>query len=196
MSSSNAGKVIVGTVSGTSISFGTAATYSHQISSYSSLVYDSTYDKVVVAYKPTVNSGGATVNVGTVSGTSVSFGSSVFLESGQSDWVSSTFDSTNGKVVVAYKDTPASDSKAVVFQNAGTGTNLTSENFIGFSDAAYSDGDTATVQVVTALDDAQSGLTTGSKHYVQNDGTLSTTAGSPSVLAGTAISDTEIIVKQ
>ena len=77
-----------------------------------------------------------------------------------------------------------------------TGTTLTTENFIGFSDAAYTNGQTATVQIITALDDAQSGLTTGSKHYVQNDGTLSTTAGSPSVLAGTAISDTEIIVKQ
>ena len=74
--------------------------------------------------------------------------------------------------------------------------NLTSENFIGFSDAAYTNGQTAKIQVVTAIDDAQSGLTTGSKHYVQNDGTLSTTAGSPSVLAGTAISATKIIVKQ
>ena len=195
LSSSNAGKVIVGTVSGTSISFGTAATYASQMGGDSSLVYDSTNDKVVVAYKPTVNSGGATVNVGTVSGTSVSFGSSVFLESGQSDWVSSTFDSTNGKVVVAYKDTPASDSKAVVFQNAGTGTNLTSTNFVGFSDAAYSDGATATIQVAGSVDDAQSGLTTAKTHYVQNDGTLSTTAGSPSVEAGTAVSATQIIVK-
>ena len=80
-----------------------------------------------------------------------------------------TFDSTNNVVVVAYKDDSNSPyGKAIVFQNANT--TLTTENFIGFSDAAYSDGDTATVQVVTALDDAQSGLTTGSKHYVQNDG--------------------------
>ena len=70
---------------------------------------------------------------------------------------------------------------AVVVNN--TETTLPTENFVGFSDAAYSDGDTATVQIITALDNAQSGLTTEAKHYVQNDGTLSTTAGSPSVLA-------------
>ena len=61
-------------------------------------------------------------------------------------------------------------------------TNLTSSNFIGFSDAAYSDGDTANIQIEGSVDDAQSGLTTARKHYVQNDGTLSTTAGNPSVV--------------
>jgi 6-phosphogluconolactonase (cycloisomerase 2 family) len=38
-------------------------------------------------------------------------------------------------------------------------------------------------------------LTAGEKYYVQNDGTLSTTAGTPSVLAGTAISATKLVVK-
>jgi len=106
-----------------------------------------------------------------------------------------TYDSNANRSVIAYEnDSNSSKGTGIVYSNMGT--NVTTENFIGFSDAAYSDGDTATVQVVTALDDAQSGLTTGSQHYVQNDGTLSTTAGSPSVLAGTALSDTEIIVKQ
>ena len=33
------------------------------------------------------------------------------------------------------------------------------------------------------------------QYFVQNDGTISTTADSPSVLAGTAISATELLVK-
>ena len=74
-------------------------------------------------------------------------------------------------------------------------TNLTTENFIGFSDAAYTDGQTANIQIISSVDDAQSGLTTGSLHYVQNDGTLSTTAGVISVEAGTALSATEISIK-
>ena len=49
---------------------------------------------------------------------------------------------------------------------------LTANNFIGFSDAAYSDGATATIQIEGSVDDAQSGLTTAKTHYVQNDGTL------------------------
>ena len=74
-------------------------------------------------------------------------------------------------------------------------TNLTAENYIGISDGAYSDGQTATVQLIGSVDDAQSGLTPGSKYYVQNDGTLSTTAGNPSVLAGTAVATTKLKVK-
>ena len=74
-------------------------------------------------------------------------------------------------------------------------TNLTSENFIGISDGAYSNGQTATIQLAGSVDDAQSGLTPGSKYYVQNNGTLSTTADSPSVFAGTAAATTKLIVK-
>ena len=53
----------------------------------------------------------------------------------------------------------------------------------------------ATIQLAGSVDDAQSGLTPGSKYYVQGDGTLSTTAGSPSVFAGTAVATTKLIVK-
>ena len=72
---------------------------------------------------------------------------------------------------------------------------LTAENYIGISDGAYTNGQTATVQLIGSVDDAQSGLTPGSKYYVQNDGTLSTTASSPSVLAGKAISSTKLAIK-
>ena len=75
-------------------------------------------------------------------------------------------------------------------------TNLTAENYIGISDGSYSDGQTATVQLIGSVDDAQSSLTPGQKYYVQGDGTLSTTADSPSVLAGTAIASTKLLIKK
>ena len=74
-------------------------------------------------------------------------------------------------------------------------SNLTSENFIGISDAAYTNGQTATIQIMGAVDDAQSSLTPGQSYYVQGDGTLSETADSPSVFAGTAIAATKLIVR-
>ena len=73
-------------------------------------------------------------------------------------------------------------------------TNLTEENYIGISDGAYTNGQTATIQVTGSVDDAQSGLTAGQAYYIQNDGTLSETADSPSVFAGTAVSASKIIV--
>ena len=74
-------------------------------------------------------------------------------------------------------------------------TSLTSSNYLGISDAAYSDGATATVQTMGAIDDAQSSMTIGAKQYVQPDGTISGTAGSPSVEAGLALSATKLLVK-
>ena len=192
---SDYGTAIVGTVSGTSISFGTPVVFESANSQHTSSVFDSTNQKVVIAYRDNGNSNYGTVISGTVSGTSISFGSPVVFESADTSFTSSVYDSTNGKVVTAYDDNGNSSyGTAVIISN--TSTNLTSENFIGFSDAAYSDGDTANIQIISSIDDAQSGLTTGSKFYVQNDGTLGTTAGDPSVLAGTAISGTEILIKQ
>jgi hypothetical protein len=74
--------------------------------------------------------------------------------------------------------------------------NLTAINFIGISDGIYADAATATIQIAGRIDDAQSGLTTGSTYYVQGDGTLSTVAATPSVLAGIAISATKLLIAE
>jgi len=84
---------------------------------------------------------------------------------------------------------------ASVYQPGYDVTNLTTDNFIGISDAAYSDGQTATIQVIGAVDDAQSGLTIGKTHYIQKDGSLATTADTPSVAAGLAVSATKLLIK-
>ena len=75
-------------------------------------------------------------------------------------------------------------------------TNLTEgSQFIGISDGAYANGATATVQIVGSVDDAQSGLTPGKTYYVQENGDLGLTPDTPSVIAGTAVSATKLIVK-
>jgi len=80
---------------------------------------------------------------------------------------------------------------------ATSGTsNLTAGNYLGISDGAYGSGVTATIQLSSpSIDDSQTGLTPGSTYYIQTDGTLSTVAGSPSVLAGIAISATQLLIK-
>ena len=98
------GTAVVGTVSGTSISFGTPVVFETASSNYISPVYDSTNNKVVIAYMDAVNSNYGTAIVGTVSGTSISFGTAVVFESATTNWVSATFDSTNNKVVIGYAD--------------------------------------------------------------------------------------------
>ena len=194
---SNYGTAIVGTVSGTSISFGTPVVFESAISGHLSATFDSANNKVVIAYADFGNSGHGTAVVGTVSGTSISFGTPVVFESADTVVVKVTFDSANNKVVIAYRDDENSFyGTAIVYQSVDANvTNLTAENYIGLSSGAYSDAATATVQIVGSVDDAQSGLTPGKKYYVQTDGSLSTVADDPEVFAGTAVSSTKLIVK-
>ena len=199
--SSQVGSAVVGTISGTSVSFGSKVTFLHGSSSFArgDIQYEPTSKKHVLTFRDGSNSSNGTLMVGSVVGTSVTFtNKTVYFDDGESAWQAVAID-TDQKISVIGYGPPTGDGgkgRARVFQPPYTATNLTTENFIGFSDAAYTDGQTAKIQIVTAIDDAQSGLTTGSKHYVQNDGTLGTTADSPSVVAGTAISATKIIIKQ
>jgi len=192
---SNAGTAVVGTVSGTSISFGTPVVFESGESRFFNTVIDSSANKVVITYQDAFNSESGRLIVGTVSGTSISFGTPVVFEDTNTNHISATFNSNSNKIVIAYQDYGNSSyGTAIVFKNLGT--NLEANNFLGFSDAAYSNGATAKVQIVGSTDDAQTGLTTGSLHYVQNDGTLSTTAGTPSVVAGIALTDTKILIRK
>ena len=93
---------IVGTVSGTSISFGSESVFNSGDSLFTFVTtLDSTY--VVAVYKDFDNSNYGTAVVGTVSGTSISFGSESVFNSGASHYTSvSALDSTH--VVAVYED--------------------------------------------------------------------------------------------
>jgi len=191
------GTAVVGTVSGTSISFGTPVTFESADSREIGATFDSVNGKVVISYKDVGNSNYGTAIVGTVSGTSISFGTAVVFESGTTNYTSCAYDSTNKKAVIAYVDASNSDyGTAVVFTAATQTTNLTTENYIGIAAEAISNGATGKINVVTGTNSGQTGLTTAQKYFVQPTGTLGTSAGDPSVVAGTAISDTKIIVQK
>ena len=189
------GEAIVGTITGTSISYGSSVIFEQDSTVAISAVFDSNINKVAIAYYDGGNSSYGTVILGTVSGTSISFGTSAVFKSSNVNHISLTFDSTNNKIVAGYHDVGNSFyGTATVI--SPTSTNLTSTNFLGFSDGAYTNGQTTKIQIAGSVDDAQSSLTPGTQYYVQNDGSLSSSAGSPSVLAGTAISSTKIIVRK
>jgi hypothetical protein len=189
-------EVKVGTVSGTNITFGSAVETGFDSlgsAGYATGVFDSLRNKVVLAY--TLQSPQSRYIVsGTVDGTSVTLdsplsigGYTAFLFSG------SVFDPDSNQTIISYVDDDTDTGEAFAFTTGFT--TLTSENYIGISNAAYADAATATIQIVGSVDDAQSGLTAGQAYYVQNDGSLGTSASAPSVFAGTAVSATELIVK-
>jgi len=98
------GTAVVGTVSGDSISFGTPVVFESASTQYILAIYDSNVGKVVIAYRDAGNSNYGTAIVGTVSGDSISFGTPVVFESTGTNYISATYDSTNNKIVIAYKN--------------------------------------------------------------------------------------------
>jgi len=188
-SNSYYGTAVVGTVSGTSISFGTPVVFESARANYNAATFDSNANKIVIAYQDAGNSNYGTLVAGTISGTSISFGSPSIFESADSAWVYATFDSNSNKVVIPYEDVGNSQyGTAVVFQNASVNNN--SADFIGISDAAISDTASGSVTIKGGISTNVTGLTANQNYYVQDDGTLSTT--SSDVLAGKALSSTSI----
>jgi len=233
---SSYGEAIVGTVSGTNISFGSAVVYESAYSTANSIAFDSNSNKIVIAYRDNGNSNYGTAIVGTVSGTSISFGNPVVFHSGANPTLSITFDSSASKIIIAYQDESNSD-KGVFVSGTVSGTSISFGSGTIFHNALtdqpkavfdsnankvvipYKDdgdgnkgkavvvqvesetrgstasGSTAIIQAGGAVNTLQTGLTAGQQYFVQTDGTLSLTAGSPSVIAGTAVSATDLIVK-
>jgi hypothetical protein len=186
-SGSDAGLAKVGTVSGTSISFGAEATFESANVASISPVFDSNINKVVLAYSDVGNSRYGTYAVGTISGTDITFGTpSVFASVDTRSQVGAVFDTTSNKVVLAYRD----DS------NSSYGTSVVMvPGYTDITRGQVASGGAATVDIVGTVSTNQSSLTAGQQYFVQTDGTLGLTAADPSVLAGTAISATKLIVK-
>jgi hypothetical protein len=195
MSNSNPGKVAVGTVSGTAISFGTPVQWSASVSSVAA-AFSTVAGKLVVSFKDRAGSNDGNFVVGTVSGTTISFTSQVNFTTNALDdlYSEAAYDPDSGQVLVTYQDDGNSAYGTAVLLTADE-TNLTADNFIGFSNGVYADAATSTIQTVGAVDDAQTGLTTAEKYYVLSTGTLSTTAGTPEAYVGVALSATEILIK-
>ena len=188
------GKAIVGTVSGTSISFGSAVEFAANPNNYNAITFDSTYNKVAIVYSDANDLNYGKIISGTVSGTSISFGSAVAFNSSYAVNNDVTFDSSNNKLVIVTRDNGNSNyGTATIARNDST--NLTTENYIGIAAETISNGATGSITIVSGINAGQTGLVTGRTHYVQETGGIGLTASSPSVVAGTSISDTRIIVR-
>jgi hypothetical protein len=178
------GTAKAGTVSGTSISFGNAIIYNSGDSQRNSVSYSPTADKSVVFFRD-----GAASDIGklvelTVSGTSITASSIQQFSATTTSASSSVFDPDNNVVVNAYID-------------EGNTTDLETVQVTGTTiiRGQATNGQAASIDIIGSVSDNQIGLTTGQQYFVQTDGTIGTTAATPSVLAGTAISATELVVK-
>ena len=188
----------IATITGTTPSLGAATSIFNNAGS-ALPIYTQAYDSVAQRFVFGGLSGSTTFSyiTGKISGGSLVFGTAQVISStGGGSPNPITYEPTSGKLVSVYQDNTANQMKTSVGDSTTITTNLTTENFIGFADGTFTSGQTAKIQIIGAVNDAQSGLTPGQSYYVQNGGTLALTPGSiGTVFAGTAISASEIIVK-
>lgn len=193
-STTTLGSVVTITSSLTGYVTGNNPFYNQDENSSPTAIFVSSGNRVYVPYTRS----GPGILSGTVSGTgstsTISFepGVASSFGTGGSNSIGIAYAGTAGYVVLA-SSTTSSAMNAVV-TNIGL-TTLTAINFVGFSAASYTNGQTATVQTVGAVSTNVSGLTPAQKYYVLGDGSLSTTADTRNVYAGLSTSATSILVK-
>jgi len=195
--SSSTFKAVIGTRSGTSLSFGSEATIKSNGINYSSVSYDpNTANQFVIAYRDKGNSNYGTATVCTVSSSTITVGTSYVYSAYLTNY-NSIIINTDGKLAVSFNNQAGGSGvgSTILGQLAGEVPNITSENFVGFMDGAALDGTNGEILSSCSIARNQTSLTPGQTYFVTPAGALSTTAGSPSVTAGTAISSTELIVK-
>ena len=98
-----------GTVSSISLTtesenLGSQASVINSASGETAIVYDSNANKFLVAYKASNNYGKCKVGTIDTSDDSVTFGSEVTFNAGNTTNIAAAFDSTNNKVVLSYRD--------------------------------------------------------------------------------------------
>jgi len=187
----NDGYAFVVTDSGGSYSSGTRVAFLvGTVNSYSISNNLNDSDNFVVAYSNSTSFDGYST-IGTISGTSITFSTAIAIDSTYNSRfyleVSQQNDSL-GHYMTVYEPSAFTDGYATMGYKGGSLTNAS--DFIGITAEAISDTATGAVNVYGGINEAQSGLTIGSDYYVQDDGSVSTTASA--VKIGQAISATTI----
>jgi hypothetical protein len=185
-----------GSGSSRSISWTSYANFYTSAGHYPAIAYSSTASRYVIIYADSGNTGSMILYK--QSGTSIiSDGSSVVTYQAGANVAARSYQSVvdigGGKFGITF---PYGTSGGRTFARQLSTTNLTAFNFLGFSSAAYTNGQTATINVVGNTISGQSSLTPGAAYFVSGDGSLSTTEGVPSVKAGVALSSTKILIRQ
>jgi len=122
----NYGTAVVGTVSGTSISFGTPVVFHSDVTVRIDSVYDVDSGKVIIAFQDNNAAGAGNAIVGTVSGTSISFGTKVTFNTVLTSPMRITYDTVNSKVVIVYSKNSIS-TESVVGTVSGTSISFGTE---------------------------------------------------------------------
>jgi len=133
----------------------------------------------------------------TSSNNSIAYNTPVALSTDNTDMTTLAYDSTSVRLLAAYHlSNDNIEAYGIVPNGSRTGLvpNLTTENYLGIASDTVANNKNVLIDTQGAANPDQSSLTPAQLYYVQTDGTLSTTAGSPSVVAGIATSATTLLI--
>ena len=135
----NKGKAVVGTVSGTSISFGSIVEFDTGNSRDMVMSYDPVAQKVLLVYKILSSPNPGYGIVGTVSGTSISFGTRVEFHSGSTDVNRVVYDSAAQKHVILFRDQDTSPYRGKIRVATISGTSVSYTDEFTWSTTSFSE---------------------------------------------------------
>ena len=189
----NVGKAYVATISGNNVSVGSEQSLFDSTEVFFDALYNPDTNEIVLINRS--NSNVMQVRGVKINGTNLTLGTqSTFSPANKVAYdVDLAYDTSVDKFVATYANLTDNTGEYRVMAN--TATNLTTNNYIGISSGAYTNGQTATIQVAGAVDDAQSNLTPVTTYYVQDSGGIAATESIPSVVAGQAIAATKLLIK-
>jgi len=197
------------TFSGLAITIGTVSTMTSipntnpRFNGTQSVNYNPVSKTFQLAYQDTYTTSGRydiVTNDGTVSNGTLSWGAYQVVYSTTTENSSAITGATgknanNAFIVVEKSSTPWKIAGSLYGASTiVTTTNLTAENYLGVASDTVADNKNVLIDTQGAANPDQSSLTPAQLYYVQTNGTLSTTAGSPSVVAGIATSATTLLI--
>ena len=192
------GSAKVGTISGNSISFGQENDFQSHDTAGFSMTFDTEKGKIVCFYRTSASPNPGTngrSRAGSISGNSITFDTEGTFNASDSSPLDSVYDpDSKQSILMFYDGADNNKGKFITAKTNNFSSNLSSENFIGIAAEDISNGSTGKITTIGGINTGQVGLTTAQTHYVQEDGSLSTTPDNPSVVAGTAVSDTKLLV--
>ena len=218
-SNSGIGGVNVATISGNTVTFpGSVTTFPGNIQcGGQGLCYDPSSKDIFIFCAASNSSNHGRIIRGTVSGNSITIPYATTLTGGQDPMYSdnknwdliavntgnSDGDGAVAKIVGVCRQQNNTNLKVYTFKTQVSTTNGNCNNIIGWSDAAYTDGQTATLKTVGNVIDNQSGLTPGTDYFIQGDGSLGTAWDSSSFgscatnanFGGTAIAADKLLIR-
>lgn len=186
------GMGVVGTISGTSISFGTPVAFEPGNTTFNKVLYDSLIEKVSIFYRDADNANRGSSVLVTITGTVPSYSSETAFETNAVETTAAVYDPVEQKRVVMYADTISSRGESVVMSNIFTSQ---AGKAFGFANSAAADTENVPVISTGGITELQSGLTAGVEYWVNGEtGALQASdTGFPKM--GLALSATSLLVR-